>query len=241
MLQMIYSLILPGKPFSGKPLWGWAIAIAGSIALNITLFGLMPGLIQRLPNSPDKLDELPNIQVVRIKRLETIAQKKEPRKITRPEQTKQIKHTPVSRLVPKKRIIKPYLKFDLNPNLPTAPMDLAMPSLENFSMDAPVLKDIYDISELDTGLMALVKIPPLYPIRAKRRGIEGFVNVEFMVTAAGLVKDIKITAAEPGTIFNKAVINCVSRWKFKPPTVEGIPVTTKAATTIRFKLEGDKS
>ncbi|MBU1194370.1 MAG: TonB family protein [Proteobacteria bacterium] len=233
MPQTAHTLIRPGRS-----LWGWAVAVAGSIALNLTLFGLMPGLIQRVPNTPDKLDELSHIQVVRVKRPETPLQKKEPKKNVPPEPVKQVKHTPVNPMV-QKTIAKPYLKFELNPKLPTAPTDLVMPPLENFSLDAPVLKAVYDIAELDTGLMALVKIPPIYPIQAKRRGIEGFVDVEFIVTAAGIVQDIKITAARPKTIFNSAVIACVSRWKFKPPTVEGIPVATRAATTIKFKLEGN--
>lgn len=216
---------------------GWAIAIAGAIALNITLFGLMPGLIQRIPTAPDKLEAIKNIQVIRIKKKETPPRKKEVRQTSKPKPVKQVRQKMVTRTHPKKVNFKPRLKFELNPKLPAAPMDLAMPPLENFSMQGPVLKDFYDLDELDSGLIPLVRIPAVYPHRAKRRGIEGHVTVEFTITSKGLVKDITIIDAKPGTIFNKPTIASVSQWKFKPPTAEGIPVATRAQSTIRFQLE----
>ena len=220
-----------------KRLWGWAIAIAGSLVLNITLFGLMPGLIQGIPEVPDMREDLNPTQVIRIKRVETLPRRKEPKKISPPRPVKQIRQTTLTRVRPQKPIVRPKLKFELNARLPEAPMDLAVPSLETVSMDIPVLKNIYDITELDTGLTALVKLPPVYPGRARAREIEGFVTVEFAVTPEGLVRDIKIIQSKPPTLFDKSVTACVARWKFHPPTVEGIPVTAKARTTIRFKLE----
>ena len=116
-------------------------------------------------------------------------------------------------------------------------MDLVMPGLEHFSMDAPILKAHYAMGELDSPLTPLVKIPPIYPMLATRRGIEGYVTVEFLVTKKGLVQQIRILDSRPEHVFDKSVTNCVSQWKFKPGTIEGIPVATLAQTTIRFKLE----
>ena len=116
-------------------------------------------------------------------------------------------------------------------------MDLVIPDLEHFSLDTPVMKGEYSLGELDAPLTPLVKVPPLYPIRAKRRGIEGSVTVEFIVTKQGRVEQIRIIEAIPETVFNKSVTTCLAQWKFKPGTVEGIPVNTLARTTIRFKLD----
>ncbi len=69
------------------------------------------------------------------------------------------------------------------------------------------------------------------------RGIEGEVQVQFLVTAQGTVQDIEILAAEPEKVFEKSVIDCVSRWRFQPGRVQGIPVAALAQTTIRFQLE----
>lgn len=225
-------------PGSIGSLWGWAIAVTGSILLNVILFGLMPGLIQRIPASKDKLETLEHIQVIRVKKKETPPPRKPPEKIAKPKPIKQIQTTPAAtRVKPRKITLKPRLAFELNSHLPAAPMDIVMPALEHFSMEAPILKANYDIGELDTGLIPLVKIPPIYPLRARRRGIQGFVTLGFTVTNQGFVDEIRIIKALPEKIFNKSVLACVSQWKFKTPTVEGIPVATKVTTTIRFKLE----
>ena len=48
---------------SHKSYWGWAFALVGSVLLNVSLFGLMPGLIQGGPKMPDEMEELNQIQV----------------------------------------------------------------------------------------------------------------------------------------------------------------------------------
>ena len=215
---------------------GWGLAVAGALGLNLMLFGLMPGLIRQIPKAPDKLDEISQLNVIRVKKTEIPPRRKEPPKVKPPEPVRPRPKAQETKLMKEKISVKPRLKFEINPRLPAASMDLAMPPLESFSMDGPELKDLYDISELDGGLMALVKVPPIYPIRARRREIQGAVTVEFTVTREGLVEQIDILEARPESVFETAVINCVSRWKFKPPTVEGIPVAARARTTIKFTL-----
>ncbi|SDU32281.1 energy transducer TonB [Desulfobacula phenolica] len=217
--------------------WGWTLALIGSVLLNITLFGLMPGLIQMVPDKPDALDDIRQIRVIRVKKPTTPPRKKEPEKIKKPDPLKKIARSHTTPLKQRPMNLKPRLDFELNPKLPAAPMDLVMPSLEHFSMNGPMLKTHYTMGELDSPITPLVKIPPIYPIRATRRGIEGAVTVQFLVTKNGTVEQISIIDAQPENIFNQSVINCVSHWKFKPGTVEGIPVATLAQTTIRFKLE----
>ena len=217
--------------------WGWIIALVGSILLNVSLFGLMPGLIQGLPDKPETLNDLKQIQVIRIKRPSPPPQRKEPKKIAPPKPLKKATPSRNTMIKPRSVNLKPRLAFALNPKLPAAPLDLVIPDLAHFSMEAPVLKSQYTMEELDSQLIALIKLPPIYPIRATRRGIEGFVTVEFLVTDQGLVQEITIIEADPENIFDKSVIQCVSQWKFKPGTVDNIPVATLAQTTIRFKLE----
>ena len=233
------SSINTAKPArSLRPIWEWTIALVGAVALNISLFGLMPGLIQRIPDTPDQVEAYKHVQVIRIKRPEQPPRKKEPPKQIKPKPVnpvvKQVRQT---RVEPRKMTEKPRLDFELNPRLPAVSTDLAVPLLETFSLEAPRLKNIYDMAELDSDLTPLVRIPSVYPFRAKRRGIEGFVTVEFVVNAKGLVENITIVDAEPETVFNKSVLKSVSQWKFTPPTVEGIPVSARARTTVRFQLD----
>lgn len=229
-------------PQNGRKKWrtcaGWTIAILFSGLLNITLFGLMPGLVQMIPKDQTDLEDIKAIQVIRIKRQETPPRKKEREKPKPREIPKKIKTTTPTRVIKQKDItLKPRLPFKLNPRLPATPGSLVMPPMENFSMDGPELKGLYDMGELDNPLTPLVKIPPIYPMRAMRRGIEGWVKIKFLVNTNGLVENPKVMEATPESIFDKSVINCVLKWKFKPGTVEGVPVNTMVETTIRFKLE----
>lgn len=214
---------------------GWAVAIACSFFLNAMLFGLMPGLIQKGSGLAESMEDIRQVNVVRVRKPEPMPRKKELEKLKK----KPLKQIAKSRTLVKQKPadLKPRLDFKLNPRLPAAPLDLAMPAVETFSMDVSLLKGHFTVGELDAPLTALVKIPPVYPGRAKRRGIQGSVTVEFLVTSQGLVDQVKVIKAEPEKIFNRSVINCVSRWKFRPGTVEGIPVPTLARTTIRFELE----
>lgn len=216
---------------------GWCLAIAMSAFLNIALFGLMPGLIQLVPKDQADLEDLKTIQVIRVKHQETPPRKKEPPKPKPKEKPKELK-TSLTKIVRQRPIrLKPRLPFELNPKLPTTPGSLIMPPMETFSLDGPTLKGLYEMGELDSPLTPIANIPPIYPMRAMRRGIEGWVKVRFLVNNQGQVQQPKIVAAKPENIFEKSVSNCLLKWKFKPGTVEGVPVNTMVETTIRFALE----
>ncbi|MGM0404242.1 MAG: energy transducer TonB, partial [Thermodesulfobacteriota bacterium] len=86
-------------------------------------------------------------------------------------------------------------------------------------------------------LTAVSRMPPVYPMNAKRRNIEGWVRVRFIVDKEGTVEDIEILEEKPPGVFDRAVIDCVSGWRFNPGTVGGVPVRTVAETTIRFELD----
>jgi protein TonB len=93
------------------------------------------------------------------------------------------------------------------------------------------------MSQLDEPLTVLARIPPVYPIRARRRGIEGTVTVTFEVDEQGNVANLRIVEAVPPNIFEKSVLQCVSRWRYKPGTIEGVAVRARVETTIRFNME----
>ena len=99
------------------------------------------------------------------------------------------------------------------------------------------MDDLFGVGDLDQPLITLTRIPPIYPLSAKRRGIEGSVTVRFVINERGLVEDATIVEAQPPEVFDASVLSCVSGWRFKPGTVEGRPVRVWADTTIHFTLD----
>jgi periplasmic protein TonB len=77
------------------------------------------------------------------------------------------------------------------------------------------------------------RVPPDYPTRAQRRGIEGHVELEFVVRADGRVdaSTIRVTDARPRNVFEDAARQAVARWRFEP--AEGL---RRARQRLEFQL-----
>ena len=90
---------------------------------------------------------------------------------------------------------------------------------------------------IDSNVVPSLRIPPAYPKRALRSGIEGVVTVEFTITIDGSVRDAEIIEAKPPNIFDKSVLRAISKWKFNPDMVDGKPVEKRARQDIKFTLK----
>ncbi|GGC82303.1 energy transducer TonB [Vreelandella lutescens] len=62
------------------------------------------------------------------------------------------------------------------------------------------------------------RVNPSYPPRAQRRGMEGFVEVEFVIQRNGSVDSgsIRVTNAQPRRVFEEAARDAIARWQFEP-------------------------
>ena len=90
----------------------------------------------------------------------------------------------------------------------------------------------------DTDVIPLVRIAPEYPPRALRRGIEGWVQVQFTITPTGAVTDASVVAADPPGLFDEAAIRSILRWRYNPKIEGGVAVERVGVqTVIRFVLE----
>jgi protein TonB len=89
----------------------------------------------------------------------------------------------------------------------------------------------------DRDVVPLVRVEPQYPMSAKQRGVEGWVELRFTITKAGTVANIVVTASNPGTIFNKSAVNAVSKWKYNPKVKNGTAVDRPGVRQrIKFEL-----
>jgi protein TonB len=90
----------------------------------------------------------------------------------------------------------------------------------------------------DRDVIPLVRINPDYPPRALSRGLEGWVQVQFTITATGTVKDPIVVNAEPKNIFDDAALKAIARWRYNPKVEAGVAVERIGVQTIiRFQLE----
>ena len=90
----------------------------------------------------------------------------------------------------------------------------------------------------DGDFLPIVKVAPQYPRRALQKGIEGHVTVEFTVTALGTVIDPRVIDANPPNVFNRAAMNAVKKFKYKPKIVDGkAQAVTGVRNIIRFELD----
>lgn len=215
----------------------WMFAAAFSMMLNIALFDLMPCLIDRNPGRPEYSDFVETVNIIRIKRPEPQVRRKEKKRKIRPKE--HIKKLIKEKRVYANRMIKRTvdLPFEINPKLPAISGTLKVSPMKMVRLDLPGLKGSYGIGEIDHPLIPIAQAPPIYPMRARRMGIEGWVRVRFIVNENGRVIDVKIIESRPGKVFNNSVLRCVSAWRFTPGTVEGEPVKTWVETTVRFELE----
>jgi len=76
---------------------------------------------------------------------------------------------------------------------------------------------------------------PQIPKYAYERGIEGWVEVVFVVTKAGKVKNVRIVDAQPKGIFEAAMVESVSNWIY-----EASDYNREVQQRFEFKLEDFK-
>jgi protein TonB len=136
------------------------------------------------------------------------------------------------------------------PKPPETPPETPPQELDNINPDAPSINVAPPMVSANTDLagpggmniaegdyLPIVRVAPVYPARALSRGLEGFVDLSFTVTAAGTVKD-PIVLQSTSTLFERAATRAVLKFKYKPRVVDGIPVEVPGVKTrISFQLE----
>lgn len=91
---------------------------------------------------------------------------------------------------------------------------------------------------IDGDYLPLVKVAPAYPRRALRRGLEGWVIIEFTVNKTGKVIDPIVIESNPPNVFDNAALKAVLRFKYKPRVVDDKPVAVAGVQhKISFNLE----
>lgn len=138
---------------------------------------------------------------------------------------------------------KPPKPPDVPPEVPPQDMDSVDPNAPSVNVPPPTVAQNVDIGGpggmniAEGDYLPIVRVAPVYPSRALSRGIEGFVDLSFTVTTAGTVAD-PVVIQSTSTLFDRAAIRAVLKFKYKPRVVDGEPVAVpNVKTRITFKIE----
>jgi protein TonB len=78
--------------------------------------------------------------------------------------------------------------------------------------------------------------PPTYPEYAKEERIEGTVVVRVSIDEQGNIREPYIYQSAIEPTLDRAALNCVRQWKFRPATIGGVPTTAIMTLVFPFHL-----
>jgi periplasmic protein TonB len=76
---------------------------------------------------------------------------------------------------------------------------------------------------------------PVYPEDALSRGINGWVDLEFTVTAEGKVTNIVTLTSEPRGVFDHAARSALAGSRYRPMVRDGVPTAVRTRIRVRFQ------
>jgi len=80
---------------------------------------------------------------------------------------------------------------------------------------------------------------PVYPLHAKKRGYEGIVILEVLVTKEGNAGKVSVFKSSRYSLLDEAAVSSVKKWRFEPGKRGDKEVDMPVNIPIRFQLEAD--
>lgn len=94
---------------------------------------------------------------------------------------------------------------------------------------------VYEAGDVDYEARALKAVNPVYPERAKKLGIAGYVKVYMVIDVHGNVTGANVLSVEPqGYGFEGEALKAIRAWKFEPAKLGNYPVAQKATKEFKF-------
>jgi TonB family protein len=80
-------------------------------------------------------------------------------------------------------------------------------------------------------------LAPQFPDVARKRGLDGWVDLQFVVGTDGAVSDVAVVGAQPVGIFEQAALDAVRHWRYQPVLRAGQAVSQHARVRLRFTVQ----
>ncbi len=204
------------------------ISLMGAVLFSV-FFLLLLNMSIAVRNTNTSADNnLKFIDFVRLKKEQQL-QKKERVKPKKPKPKKKPPRPKIKVPKPEQKTVQKKLIEPLNLNMP---MDL---SSINGLGDAMVSG--FGQRAVNSSVIPLVRINPVYPKRARLMKKEGYVKMEFTITKFGSVKNIEVMASEPPGMFDSAAKRALLKWKFRPKKDNNKALAQQAMVKLDFRLD----
>ena len=82
--------------------------------------------------------------------------------------------------------------------------------------------------------MLVERVQPVYPPMAVQTRTEGTVVLRGVIGADGRVRELLVVSGHPWLV--KAAVAAVSRWRYRPTLLNGLPVEVVAPIEVHFTL-----
>jgi periplasmic protein TonB len=89
----------------------------------------------------------------------------------------------------------------------------------------------------DRNFQLVKKVDAIYPLRAQRQRIEGWVEMTFTIDTSGNVKNVAVVNAQPKRQFDREAMRALSQYKFRPRIEGGKAVESQARQRLEFRLQ----
>ncbi|NBD95880.1 MAG: TonB family protein [Gammaproteobacteria bacterium] len=158
------------------------------------------------------------------------------------------KPEPPPKKVVKREQPKPKRSRDINPpmvNLDTSlsGIDMGIPGVsadDLGNMRDELLGDTRDVVMTDDSVdqppRPTRQTPLPYPSSARKQGVEGYVVLSLLISAAGEIEKVQVLESQPAGLFEDAAVQGVQNWRFDPAQYQGRNVRVWAKQRIRFDL-----
>lgn len=121
---------------------------------------------------------------------------------------------------------------EASPPLPSMPS--AIRTETTSSTVNPAKEPAYQPPRADAAYFVNPK--PNYPRAARQRGLEGVVRLDLDIDSEGCVTAIALAASSGAESLDRAAIQAVKDWRFRPAMQDGRPIAARVQVPIRFEL-----
>jgi TonB family protein len=93
-----------------------------------------------------------------------------------------------------------------------------------------------DLAVLAKQLQRTRYVVPQYPDSALNDHISGSVTVQYVVDKRGRTQDVRVIRSSPRGVFDRATVDAIEGWRYRPAKYNGQPVEVPVRILIRFEL-----